>query len=79
MPTLQIRDLPEETYRLLVFRAEREHRSLAQQAAADLARVPELERRNERLATLERIAGEIDPKRDLTPSPEELIRKDRRR
>jgi plasmid stability protein len=36
MPSLQIRDLPQDLYQHLALRAEREHRSLAQQALADL-------------------------------------------
>jgi hypothetical protein len=36
MPSLQIRDLPQELYQHLALRAEREHRSLAQQALVDL-------------------------------------------
>jgi hypothetical protein len=38
MPSLQVRDLPEPLYRKLAAEAEREHRSLAQQAVAVLAR-----------------------------------------
>jgi plasmid stability protein len=79
MPSLQIRDLPEDIYRTLLLRAERENRSLAQQATADLGRAPELENRSQRLATLERIAGEMDPDAHLSPSPEDLIREDRDR
>ena len=35
MPSLQIRDLPEDIYEALRFRAASEHRSLTQQALAD--------------------------------------------
>lgn len=38
MPSLQVRDLPEAIYLKLADEAEREHRSLAQQAVAVLAR-----------------------------------------
>lgn len=38
MPSLQVRDLPDHIYRKLVDEAEREHRSLAQQAIAVLAK-----------------------------------------
>lgn len=38
MPSLQVRELPDHIYRKLVEEAEREHRSLAQQAVAVLAR-----------------------------------------
>ena len=30
MPSLQIRDLPDDVYQALAFRAQQEHRSLAQ-------------------------------------------------
>ena len=43
MPSLQIRDLPEDVYRALAERAEREGRSLAQQALHELRKMPELE------------------------------------
>lgn len=79
MPTLQIRDLPEEAYRALALRAEREHRSLAQQAAVDLARLPEMENRQKRLATLARIAEGIDTQGERLPEPEAWIREDRQR
>jgi plasmid stability protein len=38
MPTLQVRDVPEHIYRRLVREAEKEHRSLTQQAIAVLAK-----------------------------------------
>jgi predicted nucleic acid-binding protein len=39
MPSLQIRDLPDELYEALSFRAASEHRSLTQQALADLMQI----------------------------------------
>ena len=36
MPTLQVRDVPEELYRKLVRKAEEEHRSLSKQTIAVL-------------------------------------------
>lgn len=38
MPSLQVRDLPEHIYRKLVDEAERQHRSLSQQAIAVLSK-----------------------------------------
>ena len=38
MPALQIRDLPQGTYDALKWRAEREHRSLAQEATVAIER-----------------------------------------
>jgi antitoxin FitA len=43
MPTLQVRDVPEEIYRNLVRQAEEERRSLAQQAIVVLAKGLEVE------------------------------------
>ena len=39
MPSLQIRDVPEELYEALSLRARAEHRSLAQQAIVELGRI----------------------------------------
>ena len=38
MPALQIRDLPQGTYDALKWRAEREHRSMAQEATVAIER-----------------------------------------
>jgi hypothetical protein len=43
MPTLQVRDVPEHIYRRLADLAEKERRSLAQQAVAVLAKGLEVE------------------------------------
>ncbi len=43
MPTLQVRDVPEHIYRRLTELAEKERRSLAQQAVAVLAKGLEVE------------------------------------
>lgn len=42
MPALQIRDLPQATYDALKWRAEREHRSMAQEATVAIERHLEL-------------------------------------
>ncbi len=81
MPTLQVRDVPEHIYRRLVQEAERDRRSLAQQAVAVLAKGLDVEtdpmrRRKEALLK----AASID--RRLTshlPSSVRLIREDRDR
>lgn len=80
MPSLQIRDLPDDVYQALAFRAEREHRSLAQQAIVDLRRIDEVVARDRR----RRIIGQIrerlpESARRLEPAPEVLIREDRDR
>lgn len=81
MSTLQIRNLPEDVHQALALRAEREHRSLAQQAIVELRKIPELEARERRLRTLEKIREELDEGEPFVPkrSPEELIREDRER
>jgi plasmid stability protein len=81
MPSLQIRDLPEDVYEALSFRAEAEHRSLAQQAIVELRRIPELTAREQRRQILDRIQKQLDtetPPR-LFADPADLIREDRDR
>lgn len=81
MPALQIRDLPQGTYDALRLRAEREHRSLAQQATVaieeHLRLIPggtvreraltEEEERQARIAKRKALFAEIDaaPKIDI--------------
>ena len=79
MPSLQIRDMPDDVYEALAERARRQRRSLAQQAVADLARIPELEARRTRQAVIERLrtSKPVLPKKALDPV--KLIREDRDR
>ena len=79
MPSLEIRDMPEAVYDALAERAKRQHRSLAQQAIADLARIPELESRPTRQAVIERLrdSGPVLPEDALDPVT--IIREDRDR
>jgi plasmid stability protein len=79
MPTLQIRELPSDVYEALAARARREGRSLAQQAIAELRRLPELEAREQRLAHLARLRGRAPVLQQPAVSPEVLIREDRDR
>jgi antitoxin FitA len=81
MASLQIRDLPDDVYEALAFRAEAEHRSLAQQAIVELRRIPELTARERRLAILAELRKRIEtePPSQLSRTPEELIREDRER
>jgi antitoxin FitA len=69
MPSLQIRDMPEDVYNALTERANRQRRSLAQQAIADLSRIPKLEARRTRQAVIERLraADPALPKNALDP------------
>jgi len=81
MPSLQIRDLPEDVYEALAFRAEAEHRSLAQQAIVELRRIPELTARERRLEILKELKKGIvaEPPLRLIPAAEALVREDRER
>ena len=80
MPTLQVRDLPDEIYSQLSYLAQKEHRSLTQEAIVLLkegieSRVGNKERR--RVAIEGKFALGIDGK-DL-PDPVDLIRENRDR
>lgn len=80
MPTLQVRDLPEDVYVQLSYLAKKEHRSLAQETIVILkegitAKLGNRERRR-KLLDLDRVI-DIDGK-DL-PDPVKLIREDRER
>jgi plasmid stability protein len=78
MPTLQVRDLPQELYNQLSFLAERDHRSLAQETIVLLKesienRLDNRERRREILESFDGLG--VDAKN--LPSPEEMVREDR--
>lgn len=81
MASLQIRQLPEEIYEALSYRAERAGRSLAQQAVADLRAVPELDARARRARLIEDLRERIRREGPVTVevAPEDLIREDRER
>jgi plasmid stability protein len=80
MPSLQIRDLPEDIYEALSFRAASEHRSLTQQALADLTQVVKSRQTDVRKKLLASIRRDISNK-ELADVllPENLIREDRSR
>jgi len=79
MAILQIRDLPEDLYADLRRQAERDHRSIAQQAIFELRKAQGLEVSARHLA-LERIRS-AQPTRGgkRMPLPEAFIRADRDR
>lgn len=81
MASLQIRELPEDVYQMLLARAQREKRSLAQQAIIELRRMPELDARERRRKVLREIGERIERTGGciLDPPPEDLIREDRDR
>lgn len=82
MPSLQIRNLPDDVYQFLAFRAEQEHRSLAQQAIVELRKATEgamhYQRRRQILRDIKR-SLEKDKIQQISASPEDLIRQDRKR
>lgn len=82
MPSLQVRELPEHIYVTLCREAEEQHRSLAQQAVAVLARGLnfDLDPRMRRKALLESIREETEQYGPVSlPDPASLIREDRDR
>ena len=81
MPSLQIRNLPDDLYQTLSFRAEQAHRSLAQQALIELRRATGSAITSQRKRILETISQDIVDRgtRAATAPPEKLIREDRGR
>ena len=82
MPSLQIRDMPDDIYQALAFRADKAHRSLAQQAIVELRKLPELETSQRRLQLVLSIEAELKSGYTgptLSKTPEALQREDRDR
>jgi len=81
MPSLQIRNLPDELYQTLAFRAEQAHRSLAQQALIELLKATGSVSAGQRERILESISQDIASRGTRTPlaPPEKLLREDRDR
>lgn len=79
MPSLQIRDMPDDVYEALAERAQRQRRSLAQQAVADLSRIPELEARRKREMVIERLRRSPFTLPASSLDPVDVIREDRDR
>ncbi|HRF12759.1 MAG: hypothetical protein ABTS16_22060 [Candidatus Accumulibacter phosphatis] len=81
MPSLQIRNLPDDLYQALAFRAEQSHRSLAQEALIALRRATESTDSGRRQQILEKISLDIATTgiRTLSFPPERLLREDRDR
>ncbi|MDP2855014.1 MAG: hypothetical protein Q8O28_12320 [Smithellaceae bacterium] len=80
MPTLQVRDLPEDVYVQLNYLAEKEHRSMAQETIVMLkegivSRLGNKERRKKLLET----SNVLDIDGVTLPDAVDLIRKDRER
>ena len=81
MPSLQIREMPEDVYEALALRARLKQRSMAQQAIVELRRIPELLGKQRRLEVLHHLRKRIEsgPARPLPVPPADLIREDRQR
>ena len=81
MPMIQVRDVPDHIYRLLVKQAERERRSLARQVVAVLAQglEVELDAKGRRREVLQAIRAGASARADRLSHPARLIREDRRR
>jgi plasmid stability protein len=80
MPTLQVRDLPEDVYVQLNYLAEKEHRSLSQETIVILKEgiVSRLGNKDRRRKLLER-TNVLDIDGSKFPDPVTLIREDRDR
>ncbi len=78
MPTLQVRDLPQEIYNKLNYLAEKEHRSLAQETIVLLKEGVDkrLDNQNRRKKMLESFQG-LGVDTNGLPSAADLIREDR--
>jgi antitoxin FitA len=77
MPTLQIRDLPDEIYQRVTAVAKAEHRSLSQQAVVELKRALDKFHPDRRAAVLERLGASERRLPTRAIPPESLIREDR--
>jgi len=78
MPTLQVRDLPQEIYNKLNYLAKKEHRSMAQETIVLLKEGIEnrLDNQARRRKLLETFNG-LGVDTTGLPTPEELIREER--
>jgi len=80
MPTLQVRDLPEDVYIQINYLAEKEHRSLAQETIVLLKQgiTSKLGNKERRRKLLEKIS-DLNIDGSKFPDPVILIREDRER
>ncbi len=79
MPSLHVRDLPEEIYHSLCAEAVLEHRSIAQQAVAVLARGLKMDGSRQRRRAMLLAKIQADDHGRVYPDPVALIREDRER
>jgi plasmid stability protein len=80
MPTLQVRDLPDEVYTQLNYLAQKEHRSLAQETIVILKEgiTTKMSNKERRKKLLEQ-EHMIDIEGENLPDPVKLVREDRER
>jgi plasmid stability protein len=79
MATLQIHDMPDEVYEALAERAQIEHRTVEEQAIAELTQLSPSEARRQRKEVIERLRTMKSPLPPGAPDPVDLIREDRDR
>lgn len=81
MAILQIRDLPDDLYAELRREAERSHRSIAQQAVVELRKAQgiDVSARHATIDQLRASAPALPTRTKRVPTPEKLIREDRKR
>jgi len=78
MPTLHLRNLPDDVYQVLAVRAERAQRSVAQQALIELRAATGMQTNSKRREVLERIRRSVEHHTFVAqPLPEASIREDR--
>ena len=82
MPSIQVRDLPEQIYRKLQNNAKKDHRSLSQQAIVTLEKglgIDDNPRERRRVLVSQILSREFDFNMDRLEDPVGIIRKDRER
>lgn len=84
MPSLQVRNLPLGLYQKLVEQAEKEHRSVAQEAVVLLAKSLDVdlsakEKRTKILAEIKEDAEILQKYNENVPDPVEIIQNERER
>jgi len=82
MPSIQVRDLPEQIYRKLQINAKKDHRSLSQQAIVTLKKglgIDENPKERRRMLVDQILSRRVLIDSDKLDDPTNLIRKDRDR
>jgi len=80
MPSIQVRDLPEQIYRKLQNNAKKDHRSLSQQAIVTLKKglgIGDNPKERRRVLISQILSREFDFNMDKLEDPVDIIRKDR--